>query len=172
MDINPIRNNLSRNRSIFEQLFRTFSDESSRNWKPSEGKWCALEILCHLYDEERFDFRARIRHILNEKEDIPMPGINPEGWVTERKYMAQDYENILGLFLKERTASIIYLDEIKNANWDKEFIHPYLKAVSPSFFLNNWLAHDYLHMRQIIRLKFELLEASSKGIELDYAGTW
>ena len=40
-----------------------------------------------------------------------------------------------------------------------------------SCFSPNWLAHDYLHIRQIIRLKFAYLQQLSKE-DLSYAGNW
>jgi hypothetical protein len=35
----------------------------------------------------------------------------------------------------------------------------------------NWLAHDYLHIRQILRLKYEYLKSISEE-DLSYAGEW
>ena len=32
------------------------TDEAT--WRPAADKWCALEVACHLLDEEREDFRA------------------------------------------------------------------------------------------------------------------
>ena len=37
--------------------------------------------------------------------------------------------------------------------------------------LTNWLAHDYLHIRQIIKLKFDFLKDQSDE-HLSYAGEW
>ena len=37
-------------------------------WKQSENKWSMLEIICHLYDEEREDFRSRLAKILFEDQ--------------------------------------------------------------------------------------------------------
>lgn len=45
------------------------------------------------------------------------------------------------------------------------------KREASKFFLTNWLTHDYLHMRQIIKLKYDYLEQQS-GEMIDYAGTW
>ncbi|MEM6429633.1 MAG: hypothetical protein AAF708_10365 [Deinococcota bacterium] len=42
--------------------------------------------------------------------------------------------------------------------------------MSAQFFLENWLAHDYLHMRQVVKLKYDYLTAD--GVNLIYAGTW
>jgi len=66
-------------------------------WKPAPEKWCLLEIVCHLYDEEREDFRARTRHVLETPTDT-LPPIDPQGWVGSRKYIHQDYPEVLNKF--------------------------------------------------------------------------
>ena len=38
-------------------------------------------------------------------------------------------------------------------------------------FLVNWLAHDELHLRQLIRYDYLSLQSDS-GEDLSYAGTW
>lgn len=85
-----IRDQLAQHQALFQALLRDVPDEL-RHWKPAPDKWCLLEIVCHLYDEEREDFRARLRHVL-ETPDEPLPSIDPVGWVTQRDYLAQDYD--------------------------------------------------------------------------------
>ena len=43
--------------------------------------------------------------------------------------------------------------------------------MSAKLFLTNWLAHDYLHIRQIIRYQYHYLKEST-AIDLGYAGNW
>ena len=64
---------LARNKSVFESLLRGVNEQQYR-WKPSADKWCLLEVICHLYDEEREDFRARVKHCL-ENPTLSMPPI-------------------------------------------------------------------------------------------------
>ena len=54
-------------------------------WKPDPETWSILEVVNHLYDEERLDFRVRLDTILHRPEE-PWPRIDPQGWVTERRY--------------------------------------------------------------------------------------
>jgi len=35
-------------------------------WKPAPGKWSILEVVNHLYDEEREDFRQRLELVLKD----------------------------------------------------------------------------------------------------------
>ena len=93
MNLNAYLQQFSQNTVAFVSLLSGASDEEYL-WRPAPGKWCLLEIVCHLCDEERDDFRARVRHVL-ETPDQPMPPIDPPGWVTERKYLAQNFEEML-----------------------------------------------------------------------------
>ena len=160
---------LQKNKFIFKELFKD-EKEDLFLWKQSPEKWCLLEILCHLYDEEREDFRFRTKWVLERPNEIP-PNFNPIDWVTERNYIQQDYKVMLDKFLDERGASIRWLKSLKNPKWDNYYTHPKVGNLPAKHFLDNWLAHDYLHIRQITKLKFDYLNHHS-GERLDYAGTW
>lgn len=159
----------SGNRDLFEHLLAGTGPEE-RLWKQAPEKWCLLEILCHLYDEEREDFRARIQHVFTQP-DQPLPPIAPEDWVTERKYTDQDFDLMLKKFLQERDASINWLRSLQDPPWDNAYIHPEFGEMKAKMFLANWLAHDYLHIRQITKLKYDYLKYLS-GEDLNYAGNW
>jgi len=139
-------------------------------WKQAPGKWCLLEIVCHLYDEERDDFKFRTRWVLERPNQTPPP-FNPIKWVSEHKYMEQDYSTMLNKFIAEREQSIIWLQSLKNVNWNNSYEHSKLGTLTAKHFLTNWLAHDYLHIKQITKLKFDYLRHQS-GENLDYAGIW
>ena len=38
-------------------------DAEQARWKPDADSWSILEVVCHLVDEEREDFRTRLDHI-------------------------------------------------------------------------------------------------------------
>ena len=56
-----------------------------------------LEIVNHLYDEEQYDFRVRLRYILESQEGDPPP-IDPDGWAVERRYNERDLGDSLANF--------------------------------------------------------------------------
>lgn len=169
MNHTKIIQELDRNQHVFKALLSDTLEEV-RLWKPKPEKWCLLEIICHLYDEEREDFRYRTRHTL-ETPDKPAPPIDPETWVTQRQYMQRDFSDMLDKFLAERTASVQWLKSLSQPAWNNIYQHPELGAISAKMFLSNWLAHDYLHIRQIINLKFKYLQHYSNE-NLSYAGDW
>lgn len=160
---------LQKNKGIFKNLFED-ENEDMFLWKQTPEKWCLLEILCHLYDEEREDFRFRTKWVLERPNETPPP-IAPNDWVLERNYIQQDYRVMLDKFLAERDDSIDWLKSLKNPKWDNYYVHPKIGNLSAKHFLDNWLAHDYLHFRQITKLKFDYLNHRS-GERLDYAGIW
>ena len=148
---------LERNIKVFKALLSESTEEVIL-WKQSVEKWCLLEIVCHLYDEEKEDFRARVKHIL-ENPELPLKPINPVGWVSERKYLQQNYVEILGKFLSERKQSVAWLKNLNHVNWSNVHKHPKLGDLSAKMIFANWLAHDYLHIRQIIRLKYDYMKS-------------
>lgn len=160
---------LSYNKNTFHSLFSGI-DKEQYTWKPIPDKWSLLEVLCHLYDEEREDFRARLKHTL-ETPQLPLPKIDPPGWVAERKYTEWKYTETLEKFLAERRKSVEWLNSLVNPEWTNTHQHPTLGKLSVEMFLCNWLAHDYLHFRQITKLKYDFLKQSN-NVRFDYAGNW
>jgi hypothetical protein len=164
-----IADGLARHRAIFRDLLSD-RDPAARVWRPAAAKWSRLEIVCHLLDEEREDFRARVQHALMTPQ-APLAPIDPEGWVTARRYAAQDYDAVLAAFLREREASVAWLRTQAAAPWHRGYEHPRLGPVTAGMFLANWLAHDLLHMRQLARYDYQSLQQET-GEDLRYAGEW
>lgn len=169
MDRTYCINQLERHRDIFKQFFSGLTPQDLR-WKPAPEKWSLLDVLCHLRDEEREDFRARLDHILTTP-DGPMPKIDPVAWVTERRYAEQDFDTTLGEFLRERDRSVQWLRDLKDPKWSNVYMHPKVGPVSCDLILVNWVAHDLLHFRQITKLRYDFLPTIT-GEALDYAGAW
>ncbi len=169
MDANFIIAQLRANKHTFESMLADVYEAMAR-WQPGAGKWSILEVVCHLHDEEREDFRARVQHTLLNKKDQPHP-IDPTGWVMERMYFQQDFEKVRKDFLHEREESLQYLKGLQNPQWANAFEHPKWGPMEAGMFLSSWLAHDYLHMRQITFNKFNYHQQHC-GQNLQYAGEW
>lgn len=169
MDRIHLIDQLARHRDVFRALFIGLAPEEI-TWKPTPEKWCALEIICHLYDEEREDFRARLSSTLEAPEQ-PWPKIDPPAWVSDRKYMEQDFSAMLENFLSERDNSLAWLRGLKDPAWSNAYVHPTVGPVSCDLLLTNWVAHDLHHIRQVNNLRYGYL-ASISTVPLDYAGKW
>ncbi len=169
MDFNLVITALKKNQDSYKSLLLDL-DKDEYMWKDKSDRWCLLEICCHLLDEEKEDFRARTKHVLENPEST-MPGIDPVNWVKERNYIQQNFKETVEAFLNERKASIEWLESLDSPNWKNSYLHPKLGPMSAKLFLSNWLAHDYLHIKQILKTKFDYLKTIT-GEELDYAGEW
>ena len=169
MDYNKIITELERNKDVFSKLLSGLP-KAQYLWKANPEKWCLLEICCHLHDEEREDFRTRTKYVL-ENPHLPLPTFDPAKWVMDRAYIQQDFDRVLDNFLKEREKSVEWLQSLISPKWDNAFNHPKFGKMTAALFLTNWLAHDYLHMRQILNLKFDYLDQLTKE-PLTYAGNW
>ncbi len=170
MNYDYIIKKLEENASVFKSILKNIPEEQVR-WKPSPEKWSLLEVINHLYDEEREDFRQRIKNILEDplKE---WASIDPVKWVTEREYDKREMKTSLNNFLAEREKSVAWLKSLTSPNWKAAYKHPKLGEISAEKLLANWLAHDYLHIRQITFLQYSYLSQKASSISLDYAGNW
>ena len=167
MEAQAIVDQLELNAKTFSALLGV-KDTSFIDWRPAAEKWNLREIAAHLYDEEREDFRARVLHFLYRPNETMKP-IEPEQWVKDRKYNEMDYSLVVQDFLKERAESIELLRGIQDELWQPQYPHELFGKIGPRFFLNNWLAHDYLHFKQISQQKYLFLKTQSE-CSVEYAG--
>jgi hypothetical protein len=130
-----------------------------------------LEVVCHLADEDRKDFRPRLKSLLF---DTP-PGssitqIDPPAWVIEGKYNTRDLIASLADFRAERKISLEWLRTLPT-DLQLERRAPD-RDITAGQVLFSWLAHDYLHIRQITRLHYDFLALEAQPYDIGYAGKW
>ncbi len=154
-------------RSLVEDI----TEEQAR-WKPNPEKWSILEVINHLYDEEREDFRKRLDLVLH-KPGHPWPSNDPEGCIIERKYNNRDLADSLQKFLQERKHSVNWLESLSSPDWNAQYEHPQWGAISAGTLMASWVVHDFLHIRQLSGLHRVYIALLVKGsYSIDYAGTW
>ncbi len=139
-------------------------------WRPAPGKWSMLEVLGHLDDEERLDFRVRIECTLNRPGEA-WPGIDPEGWVTERAYNDQVPTEVLARFAGERRHSLSWIGGLGDADWAETSAQK-VGLLSAGDLLLSWRVHDLLHLRQLCGLRFAWATARMEACDPQYAGGW
>lgn len=144
---------------------------SDLRWKPPSGHWSIQEIICHLADEEEFDFRVRVNLTL-EDPSIEWPGIDPEGWAQERDYNSLDFQTQLDRFVAERKKSVAMLKNLDAADWNRTYEHPKLGEFRAGDIFAAWTAHDWLHLRQISKRLFEIATRDAEPFDNIYAGKW
>lgn len=161
---------LSNHRNFFEAEFKAISNDEAY-WTPSPGQWSVHFVACHLLDEEIDDFRARLKSTVDNPKAL-WPDTNPQDWVESRNYAGRDYQDTVARFLAERDASLSWLKSIPVAAWQHVNVHPVGGAMRADTLLANWVGHDLLHFRQLLRLAWLRTEASLESGSLSYAGEW
>jgi hypothetical protein len=139
--------------------------------KKSPRVWSILEVTCHLYDEEREDFRKRLQFILGHQEGI-WPQITPYRWVITRKYNEHNLDRMKAKFFKERETSLAWLKTLRNAEWTIRYEYKRNMYRSAGEIFASWVAHDNLHIRQLTELRRRLIEQKTKPYKISYAGDW
>ena len=139
-------------------------------FKPSPETWSILEVLCHFYDEEREDFREHLDFILHRQNE-EWHRIDPQGWVAARKYNEQNFIEMQDKFFGERWKSLEWLKRISDADWDAEYTSPFGSMKAGDMFAS-WIAHENLHIRQLVELRRNLIERITTPYNIQYAGDW
>ena len=165
-----IAQQLERNAETIRSFVKGVNETQAR-WRPTPDDWSILEVINHLYDEEREDFRQRIDYTLH-KPGEPWPPIDPAGWVSERKYNERILAESLANFLRERQQSVYWLGQLTAPDWNKEEHHPAGFTLKAGDLLSSWLAHDFLHLRQLNELQYAWVKAQAEPFNIEYAGDW
>ena len=169
MELERFTKQLAENAQRINALASDVTDFQA-HWKPDDVGWSMVEVINHLYDEERLDFRVRIDYTLH-KPDKDWPDIDPESWVFERAYNKRDLSISLANFRAERQASLAWLEGLSNPDWGISYQAPF-GVIKAGDLLAAWLAHDLLHLRQLVDLQWAYMLEQVQPYEVRYAGEW
>ncbi len=140
------RPELSRLPQVLEALLKDL-DEAAWLARPAPAEWAPVEIVCHLRDEEVEDFGARLRVVLEGGQRFTP--IDPERWVTDRRYLEDDGPRALAAFRERRAASLALLAGIAPARLTRVVEHRRTGGLSGLDILAAWVEHDRLHLAQL-----------------------
>lgn len=163
-NLDGVIHQLAGNGQAIHALIQPISDEQAQ-WKPNPETWSMKDVMTHMYNEERIDFRKHLKEMLGDP---------PKPWVPfhedQLTAVADDREALEG-FLVERAASIAWLKELESPNWDVVSQAPW-GPISAGDVLVSWVEHDFLHMRQMIELFYAWNARQADPYSVQYAGDW
>lgn len=169
MEFRILYQELQNSTEMIRALLSGITQEEARN-KPNVDSWSLLEVTCHLYDLEREDFREHLDFILHRQEEA-YHVIDPQAWISERNYNQQDFAAMQENFFVERQKSLAWLQRISESDWEITYTSEY-GSVSAGEMFACWVAHDNLHIRQLVELRRARIENITKPYPLEYAGDW
>jgi hypothetical protein len=91
--------------------------------------------------------------------------------VINRGYNARDFDTSLNNFLAERGNSLMWLQQLSRPNWENLNEGPN-GPLAAGDLLASWLAHDFLHIRQLARLHWQYVGANALPYQTTYGGPW
>lgn len=168
MDFQTLYRELTNSTETIRSLVKDIDQKQARG-RPDPQSWSILEVLCHLYDEERDDFRFHLDWILSRSGK--WPPFDPRAWVKERKYNQQDFDTMKARFFRERRKSLAWLKTLEGADWKKKYTADWGILTAGDMF-TSWVAHDNLHIRQLVELRRARIEKITKPYHIRYAGEW
>ena len=169
MEFQTLYQELSYSTEMIRALLAGINQEESEI-KPNPESWSILEVVCHLYDEEREDFREHLDFILHRQNE-EWHRIDPDGWVTEREYNKQNLNEMQAKFFAERWKSLEWLRGLEETEWETTYTSQFGSMKAGEMFAC-WVAHDNLHVRQLTELRRNWIERITQPYDIQYAGDW
>src|SRR5262245_49078927 len=136
--------------------------------RPAPDEWAPVEIVCHLRDEETEDFGARLRVVVGGQTEFTP--IDPERWAVERRYREARFDEALAAFRDRRAASLDYLATLAPEQLVAAVPHPRLGTLSGLDLMAAWVAHDQLHLSQLVDTLTRLWALRWSPLRAEYAG--
>lgn len=177
MEFRTLYQELVNSTEMIRALLAGIGEEDAK-FRPSRGSWSILEVVCHLYDEEREDFREHLDFIISTSLNASLHRqhegwhpIAPQAWVKLRKYNEQDFKKMKSKFFRERKKSLVWLKGLETADWKIKYKSRFGSMTAGDMFAS-WVAHDNLHIRQLVEFRRARIEKIAKPHHIQYAGDW
>jgi hypothetical protein len=162
-----VRRELARLPGIIDALLTEVDDETWRS-RPVPNEWSPVEIVCHMRDEEREDFGARIRVIAAKGTEFLR--IDPEQWAKDRNYGAEDPRAAVMALKQARRDNTAFLALLEPERLLHVVDQPRLGKMSGLDLAVAWVTHDRLHLAQLMATLARLGADRWKPLRADYAG--
>jgi hypothetical protein len=133
---------------------------------PAPGEWSALQCLRHVVDTEVVVFRARVVAIREGRDFAAFDPDAEGGTDVVDGSMADLAAELVGL----RAASLEILDGVSEGDLDRTARHAELGPVTLRELLNQWAAHDTMHVVQAERALMQAFIPGSGPWRFYFAG--
>lgn len=168
MDLGRLTAQMQHNAQAIQDLVRDVSDREAV-WRPEQDAWSMLDVINHLAYEEEHDFRARLDLALHHPGET-WPSGDPARGVTEPSRQ-RGLDQSLASFLEAREDSLGWLRALEAPSWDAACEAPFGR-IRAGDVMGAWVAHDLLHLRQLIELRWQCLVQDVEPYGVRYAGAW
>jgi hypothetical protein len=169
MDVEHLTGHMAQHTVAIRAVVQGITDPQART-RPDPSSWSMLEVINHLWDEEIEDFKTHLDYTLHRPGER-WPEIDPGPWVTQRGYNQRGWAVSLEGFFRERDMSLGWLRGLSSPDWEASYSAPW-GPITAGDLLAAWVAHDILHLRQLVELRWVLIASELKPRSVAYAGEW
>jgi uncharacterized damage-inducible protein DinB len=116
------------------------------------GTWSPFDVVGHLIHAERTDWMPRVEHVLRHGDAVPFPSFDREAMFAASR--GRSLAELLDTFARLRAGSLERLaaPRLTEADLARPGLHPDLGAVTLGQHLATWVAHDFSHLGQVVRV--------------------
>jgi uncharacterized damage-inducible protein DinB len=142
---------LERTPAVLRSLLDGLPNEWTRE-NEGAGTWTVREVLTHLIHGENADWIPRVLHLLEWGIRKPFPPFDRTfGFAEGREAPVRALLDEFAAARRRSVASLTSLD-LTSADLDREGSHPEFGRVTLGQHLATWVAHDFTHISQIVRV--------------------
>jgi hypothetical protein len=134
-------------RGLLLELPTAWTDASE-----GSGTWSPFDVVGHLIHGERTDWVPRVEHLLRHGDRVPFPVFDREAMFTASRGLSLG--ELLDTFAVLRAESLARLNEfgLTDADLARRGRHPEFGVVTLGQHLATWVAHDFGHVGQVVRV--------------------
>jgi len=116
------------------------------------GTWSPFDVVGHLIHGERTDWMPRVEHMLRHGDAFPFPPFDREAMFAASEGLSLG--ELLDTFSQLRTESLNRLVALglTDADMARRGKHPEFGVVTMGQHLATWVAHDFSHLGQVVRV--------------------
>ncbi len=135
--------------TLFEALLHGCTQEQAPRAPGRAEGWSAVEIICHLRDNEASALE-RMR-LMRDVTDPAIAAYDQEQWARERNYAADNASQALAVFVRLRTSHIAELAALTPAEWERTGQHQERGRITIRSQTLRLVCHDAIHAAQLAR---------------------
>ena len=130
-------------------------DAMAAQWRPAPDEWCIADVGAHLSYCEA-PYLARLRRVV--EQDNPLePSLLPDESAHD---LAQSLADLLEAFVARRAELVAFLSSLDQRDWGRPLVHATIGPTKLRDQVQELVAHDNLHLEQIVTLRERLAAAS------------
>jgi hypothetical protein len=135
--------------TVLNALLHGCTQEQAQAARGGDEGWSAVEIVCHLRDNEgRVLERMRL---MRDEADPFIATYDQEQWARERNYAADNLREALAAFVRFRASHTAELAALTPAEWERTGQHQERGRITISSQTLRVVCHDAIHTAQLAR---------------------